>query len=104
MEDYSTDSLVLAFTRFACRFGYPKRLLPDEGSQLVKACKNMIISFSTIQHKLKVEYGVEFETCPWKGGAKNPANKKVIFERAGQSSPFCDAMGILGIANRKQHK
>ena len=47
---------MLAFT---CRFGYLKRLLPDEGSQLVKACKNMIISFSTIQHKLEVENEVE---------------------------------------------
>ena len=35
MEDYSADSFVLAFIRFACRFGYPKKLLPDEGSQLV---------------------------------------------------------------------
>ena len=64
MEDYSTDSFLLAFTRFACRFGYPKRLLPDEGSQLIKGCKNMVISFSNIQHKLNVEYGVEFKTCP----------------------------------------
>ena len=30
------------------------------GSQLVKDCKNMIISFSNIQHKLSVD----FETCP----------------------------------------
>ena len=51
MEDYSADSFLLAFIRFACRFGYPKRLLPDEGSQLIKGCKNMVISFSNIQHK-----------------------------------------------------
>ena len=31
MEDYSADSFALAFTRFVCRFGYLKRLLPDEG-------------------------------------------------------------------------
>lgn len=42
----------------------PKWLLPDEGSQLVKACKEMVISFTTIKNKLMVEYGVEFETCP----------------------------------------
>ena len=63
MEDYSTDSFLLAFTRFACTFGYPKLLLPDEGSQLIKGCKNMVISFSSIQHKLSCEYGVEFEPC-----------------------------------------
>ena len=40
-----------------------KLLLPDEGSQLIKGCKNMVISFSSIQHKLSCEYGVEFEPC-----------------------------------------
>ena len=64
MEDYSTDSFLLSFIRFSCRFGYPKRLLPDEGSQLVKGCKDMILSFSDISHKLITEYGVEFKTCP----------------------------------------
>jgi hypothetical protein len=64
MEDYSADSFVLAFIRFSCSYGYPKQLLPDEGSQLVKGCKNMVISFSSVQNKLNVEYGVEFRTCP----------------------------------------
>jgi hypothetical protein len=40
MEDYSTEAFLLAFVRFACRVGFPKLLLPDEGSQLVKGCKN----------------------------------------------------------------
>ena len=39
MENYSTYSCVLSFIRFACCFGYPKMLLPDEGSQIVKGCK-----------------------------------------------------------------
>lgn len=64
MEDYTTDSFVLAFDRFSCRFGYPKMLMPDEGSQLVKACKDMILSFSDLSHQLSTEYGVEFKTCP----------------------------------------
>ena len=64
MENYSTDSFLLSFIRFSCRFGYPKMLLPDEGSQLVKGCKDMILSFSDISHKLFTEYGVEFKTCP----------------------------------------
>ena len=64
MEDYSTDGFIMAFIRFSCRFGYPKKLLPDEGSQLVKGCKDMVLSMSTISHKLDVEYGVEFETSP----------------------------------------
>ena len=64
MEDYSTSAFLLGFIRFSCSVGYPKMLLPDEGSQLVKGCKQMQLSFTDIKQKLPVEYGVEFETCP----------------------------------------
>ena len=64
MDDYSTDAFILAFIRFSCRYGYPCSLLPDPGSQLVKGCKDMILSFSDIQNRLSVEHGVSFETCP----------------------------------------
>ena len=64
MDDYSTSAFLLAFVRFSCHYGYPKFLLPDEGSQLVKGCKDMQLSFSDIQSHLNIEYGVQFETCP----------------------------------------
>ena len=64
MEDYSTDAFLLAFIRFSCRFGYPKSLNIDEGSQLLKGCKDMVISFIDLQHRLSVEYGIDFKTCP----------------------------------------
>ena len=64
MEDYSTDAFILSFVRFSCRVGYPKKLLPDAGSQLVKGCEDMVLSFSDLSHKLCKEYGVEFKTCP----------------------------------------
>ena len=38
--------------------------MPDEGSQLVRGCKDMVISFSDTSHKLSTEYGVDFRTCP----------------------------------------
>ena len=63
VEDYSTSSFVLAFIRFACTFGYPKKLLPDAGSQLLKACSSMTLTFHDIQHQLS-KHGVEFEPCP----------------------------------------
>ena len=63
VEDYSTSSFVLAFIRFACTFGYPKKLLPDAGSQLLKACTSMTLTFLDIKHQLS-EHGVEFEPCP----------------------------------------
>ena len=63
VEDYSTSSFVLAFIRFACTFGYPKKLLPDAGSQLIKACTSMTLTYHDIKHQLS-EHGVEFEPCP----------------------------------------
>ena len=48
MEDYSSSSFIAAFIRFACRVGYPKLLMPDEGSQLARGCKNMIPIFTDI--------------------------------------------------------
>ena len=64
MENYISDAFLLAFARFACRFGYPKTVMPDEGSQLVSGCRNMVISFSDVQCRLNIEYGIEFKTCP----------------------------------------
>lgn len=63
MEDYSTISFILAFTRFSCRVGYPKKLLPDAGSQLVKGCETMKMVFSDVKNRLS-EFGVCYEVCP----------------------------------------
>ena len=64
MEDYSTDAFVLSFIRFSCRFGYPKYLLVDSGSQLVKGCESMSYSFTDSKEKLSVEYGTQYSVCP----------------------------------------
>ena len=64
MENYTTDSFTLAFIRFACRYGYPGNIYPDTGSQLLKGCKDMEISFTDLNHRLSVEYGVAFHPCP----------------------------------------
>ena len=64
MEDYSTASFIQAFIRLACEVGYPKILLIDEGSQLVKGCESMMFSFRDAQQKLHIDNQVEFQTCP----------------------------------------
>ena len=62
-EDYTTDAFILAFTRFSCKVGYPRKLLPDAGSQLVKGCSSMKVVFYDVGHRLK-EFGVDYEQCP----------------------------------------
>ena len=63
MDTYDSNSFILAFTRFSCEVGYPKILLLDEGSQLIKGCKNMKLNFQDIRPQLHVNVNVEFELC-----------------------------------------
>ena len=64
MEDYTTDAFVMGFVQFSCRYGYPRYLLPDAGSQLLKGCRDMEYSFVDSKQRLSVEYGVDFNPCP----------------------------------------
>ena len=64
MDTYDSNSFILAFTRFSCEVGYKKILLVDEGSQLIKGCKNMKLNFQDIRPQLHVNVNVEFELCP----------------------------------------
>ena len=64
LKDYSTSGFLLAFTRFACEVGYPKLMMIDEGSQLVKGCESIEFSFRDAQHQLSKESNVEFDCCP----------------------------------------
>ena len=64
MDDYSTPSFVQSFIRFSCDVGFPKKLLCDEGSQLVKACQEMKLSFMDLGSQLHKDINVDFEVCP----------------------------------------
>ena len=64
MDDYSTTSFIHAFTRFSCDVGYPKRMLADGGSQLIKGCGTMKLEFRDLQFKLHKDVNVELEVCP----------------------------------------
>jgi len=39
-------------------------LLPDEGSQLVKGCREVKLNFYDIKHRLHQDVAVEFDVCP----------------------------------------
>ena len=64
MEDYSTDAFLMGFIRFSCRVGYPKYLLPDAGSQLMKGCKDMTYSYVDSKQILFKVAGVDYKPCP----------------------------------------
>ena len=64
MEDYSAPSFLQSFIRFSCEVGYPKILVSDEGSQLVKGYSDMRISFTDLKNKLNSLVSVEFDIVP----------------------------------------
>ena len=83
-------SFMLAFIRFSSIYGYPKYLLPNKGSQLVKGCELMQLKFTDIQHRLNCEFGIQFETCPVGGHnmpgkveiqVKEPMKRKLLSHR-----------------------
>ena len=67
MDDYSTTAFVMAFKRFSCQHGFPKRVLSDEGSQLVKGFTEMRISYRDVKSQLMMNKQVQFEVCPVQG-------------------------------------
>ena len=64
MEDYSSEAVVMAFIRLSCSYGYPKYLLPDAGSQLIKSCDEMKYSYADVKQELSTDYGVQYSPCP----------------------------------------
>ena len=64
MEAYDTAQFLYSFTRFANEFGFPKKMLADEGSQLVCGCESVVLNMTDLQSALNRDLGIDFETCP----------------------------------------
>ncbi len=87
MAAYSTDAFVMAYLRFASRYGHPLKLLPDEGSQLMKACREMEYSWFDVKRTLNQEFcvGFEYDAAPAGGHNQHGAVERSIQERRGRS-------------------
>ena len=64
MEDYSTTAFIQGFIRFSCEVGYPKKLLPDEGTHLIKGCTSVKLNIHDIKSRLNQNVKIDFGTCP----------------------------------------
>jgi hypothetical protein len=58
MPGYSTGAFISAYTRHASRFGHPYQLYIDAGGQLMKACRELEISWTDISTTLNAQFGV----------------------------------------------
>ena len=63
MEFYSSGSFISAFIRFSSYNGYPKVLLPDQGSNIESAIDNVEIDWIDVKGRLNKSYGVDMNTC-----------------------------------------
>ena len=63
MEFYSSGSFIAALIRFASRNGYPKIILPDQGSNIENAIHNVEINWIDVKGQLHKSYGIDLKTC-----------------------------------------
>jgi hypothetical protein len=77
---YSTDAFVMAY--FAARYNHPLKLLPDEGSQLMKACKEMEYSWIDMKKTLDQEFaiGFKYDAAPVDGHSQHGMVERSIAE------------------------
>jgi len=80
MEDYSTAAFVQAFIRFSCEVGYPKKVLTDAGSQIIKGCNDLKLNYHDLKFKLHHNVAVEFDVCPVGGHNMNGKVERKIRE------------------------
>ena len=80
MAKYDTSSFVLAYSRHATRYGHPKQVVIDAGSQLVKGTKEMELSIIDPATLKDVEHqvGVKFILVPVGSHYQNGQVERVI--------------------------
>jgi len=89
VQRYDTAAFLQAYTRFVSRYGHPFKLFIDEGSQLLKGCKEMKYDLTDLTNTINSKHnvGIVYETCPVGGhnvhGIVERAVKEVrsVFER-----------------------
>ena len=58
MSRYNTGAFLQAYGRHAYRYGHPAHLYVDAGSQILKACREMELSYADIVNTLNAEHDV----------------------------------------------
>ena len=64
MEDYSSSSFLQYFIHLSCEVGYPKKVLPDKGSQLITGCGHIKIDFRDARFQLQLQIHIDYDQCP----------------------------------------
>ena len=65
-------------TRLAAEVGFPKYLMVDQDGAVMKGLREAKVSLRDLQHKIYVEHGVVFSTCPVGGHNQHGQVERVI--------------------------
>ena len=63
LEFYSSGSFVAALIRFASQNGYPKLMLPDQGSNIENAIHKVEINWIDVKGRLHRKFGIDLQVC-----------------------------------------
>ena len=113
MEDYSSSLFLQCFIRLSCEVGYPKKLLLDEGIQLITGCDSMKTDFQDIKFQLHQQMNVDCEQLPMsncgsshahESRAKNSANQRINSKNNHERATINTSMGGSSCSNLKFHQ
>ena len=66
MQASTSSAFIQAYSRHSFRYGHPRKLYIDAGSQLMKACKEASFTWHNVHAAISGQYnvGIEYEVCP----------------------------------------
>ena len=82
MQAYHASAFIQAYTRFSGRYGHPAKIYIDEGSQLVKAMKEMKYTVLDASRDFSTKFcvGIDYESCPVGAHNANGSVERSILE------------------------
>ena len=78
MERYSTTESIQAFARFPCEVGYPKKLVTDEGSQLIKGWMSIKLDIRDFKSRQSDNVKIDLGKCPIGGDNMHGKDERKI--------------------------
>ena len=94
MEDWSTDSVSTVLLRHGCRYGFPKDIYVDPGTQL-KKLKDFKISFRNLQDNLLLDMGCNINV----GAPKAHSSRGRVEQRVKLVKELLKKCSKSGLAN-----
>ena len=78
LEGRKTHEIIDGFTRLCAEVGVPTKVHVDDESGAVAGFKAAELDILDLQHKLRTQFGISFETCPVSGHFQHGLAERII--------------------------